>query len=66
MDGNAFSLVALNFTDSDQKADFPFPVGGDYYEEIHGEDCFKAIAGERREILIPSNYGRIWTVDGGR
>ena len=64
--GDAFSLVALNFTDSDQKAYFSFPLGGDYYEEIHGGGCFKAIAGERREILIPSNYGRIWTVDGGR
>ncbi len=63
--GNAFSLVALNFTDSDQKASFPFPLGGDYFEEIHGEDSFRAKAEEWREISIPSNYGRIWTVEGG-
>ena len=63
--GDAFSLVALNFTDSDQKAYFSFPLGGDYYEEIHGEDSFRAGAGEWLEICIPSNYGRIWTVEGG-
>jgi 1,4-alpha-glucan branching enzyme len=63
--GDAFSLVALNFTDSDQKAYFHFPLGGDYYEEIHGEDGFKTRAGEWGEISIPSNYGRIWTVEGG-
>ncbi|NYT08369.1 MAG: alpha-amylase [Methanosarcinales archaeon] len=63
--GDAFSLVALNFTDSDQKAYFSVPLGGDYYEEIHGEDSFRAGAGEWLEICIPSNYGRIWTVEGG-
>jgi len=63
--GDAFSLVALNFTESDQKAYFSFPLGGDYYEEIHGEDSFRAGAGEWLEICIPSNYGRIWTVEGG-
>ena len=63
--GDAFSLVALNFTDSDQKAYFSFPLGGDYYEEIHGEDSFRAGAVEWLEICIPSNYGRIWTVEGG-
>jgi len=63
--GDAFSLVALNFTESDQKAYFHFPLGGDYYEEIHGEDSFRAGAGEWLEICIPSNYGRIWTVEGG-
>ena len=63
--GDAFSLVALNFTDSDQKAYFSFPLGGDYYEEIHGEDSFRAGAGEWLEICILSNYERIWTVEGG-
>ena len=29
------------------------------------EDCFRAGAGEWLEICIPSNYGRIWTVEGG-
>ncbi|WP_348304146.1 alpha-amylase family glycosyl hydrolase [Methanothrix sp.] len=54
-----------NYFLSDQKAYFHFPLGGDYYEEIHGEDGFKTRAGEWGEISIPSNYGRVWTVEGG-
>jgi 1,4-alpha-glucan branching enzyme len=59
---DAFSLVALNFGDSDQEVTFNFPLAGKYLEELHGQDDFNANAGEERSIIVPSNYGRIWSV----
>jgi 1,4-alpha-glucan branching enzyme len=62
-DAQRFSLVALNFTDSDQTVLFRFPRAGMYREELHGEDNLNAVgAGEERSVRVPSNYGRIWTV----
>lgn len=60
--GNAFSLVALNFSDQDQSVPFAFPYDGHYREELHGhDDLTGVIAGETRWLNVPSNYGRIWT-----
>jgi 1,4-alpha-glucan branching enzyme len=59
---DAFSLVALNFTDADQTVPFWFPVGGDYREELHGGDDLHGVAPNTEwRLTIPSNYGRIWT-----
>lgn len=60
---NKFSLVALNFGDSDQSVPFWFPIAGDYLEELHGQNNLINVP-ELSEywVNIPSNYGRIWTV----
>ena len=41
-------------------------IAGRYVEELHEQeqDSFKVSAGEEREITVPSNYGRIWSVNG--
>jgi len=62
--GDAFSLIALNFGDSDQTVPFQFPIAGRYVEELNGQENFEVSAGEVREITVPSNYGRIWSVNG--
>ena len=65
-DDAAFTLVALNVGDADQSVPFAFPISGNYREELHGEDNLTGVqAGVERELRIPSNYGRIWTVDTG-
>ena len=57
-----FSLVALNFTDQDQSVPFTFPLAGDYQEELHGQYNLTGLAAEEeRWLIIPSNYGCIWT-----
>ncbi|OPY56275.1 MAG: Malto-oligosyltrehalose trehalohydrolase [Methanosaeta sp. PtaU1.Bin055] len=62
-DGERYSLVALNFTDRDQEVEFQFPFGGDYREELHAiDDLEDVVAGRWTSILVPSNYGRVWTV----
>lgn len=61
--GNTFSLVALNFSDSDQSVPFWFPISGNYQEELHGENNLNSVPSYQEFWLtIPSNYGRIWTV----
>ncbi|RPI36494.1 MAG: alpha-amlyase [Nitrospiraceae bacterium] len=61
--GNNFSLVALNFGDLDQNVSFYFPVSGDYREELHGVDNLNGvIGGQELQLVIPSNYGRIWSL----
>jgi 1,4-alpha-glucan branching enzyme len=62
--GDTFSLVALNFGDSDQNVPFNFPLAGRYLEDLHEQDNFDVTAGEERSITVPSNYGRIWSVNG--
>lgn len=60
--GSDFSLVALNFGDSDQTVDFWFPQSGDYREELHGQDNLNSVvANSSYAITIPGNYGQIWT-----
>lgn len=61
-DEQAFSLVALNFSDESAWAPFWFPASGTYREEIHGQDNLSdVVAYEERWLEIPSNYGRVWT-----
>src|SRR5262249_37254841 len=62
-DAQRFSLVAINFTDTDQSVLFRFPRAGSYREELHGSDNLSGLAvNEERWINVPSNYGCIWTV----
>ena len=62
--GDAFSLVAINFTDQTQGAPFTFEHAGDYTEALHGEaNLLGVTAGETRRIEVPSNYGRVWSVN---
>jgi maltooligosyltrehalose trehalohydrolase len=58
----SFSLVALNFSDESQSVPFVFPLGGNYREELHGQQDLIVPGAEAEEwITIPSNYGCIWT-----
>lgn len=58
---DGFSLIALNFADTDQIVPFAFPESGHYREELHGHDLHTVNAGETTWLPVPSNYGRIWT-----
>ena len=59
---SAFSVVALNFSDQDQNVPFWFPIDGDYEEELHGIDNKTGVkALTEQTLIVPSNYGRIWT-----
>ena len=42
--------------------EIPFARAGSYREELHGIDNFAAGANETRWVMVPGNYGRIWTV----
>jgi 1,4-alpha-glucan branching enzyme len=61
----AFSLVALNFSGADQWVPFTFPRAGSFAEQLHRDpgDGFSVSAGERRELFLPSNYGRVWSTE---
>jgi len=62
--GNRFSLIALNFTDSDQTVPFWFPLDGNYQELLDGQagdSLTGVIANNPVQLHIPSNYGRIWS-----
>lgn len=62
-DSKSFSLVALNFGNSDRTVPFWFPISGDYQEELHGVNNLTNVPSYQEYWLtIPSNYGRIWTV----
>jgi len=62
--GSIFSIVALNFGDQDQNVLFDFPYSGYYREELHGHDNLQEIvAGVESWLTIPSNYGRVWTLE---
>jgi maltooligosyltrehalose trehalohydrolase len=62
--GSHFSLVALNFGDYEQKVPFKFPYSGNYREDLHGTDSLEnVLVGEEIWLTIPSNYGRIWTIE---
>ncbi|HLP90678.1 MAG TPA: alpha-amylase family glycosyl hydrolase [Nostocaceae cyanobacterium] len=59
-----FSLIALNFGDSDQSVPFWFPIAGNYQEELHGENNLINVPSYSEYwINIPGNYGRIWTIN---
>jgi 1,4-alpha-glucan branching enzyme len=60
--GTTFSLVVVNFTDQPQTTVFAFPIGGNYIEEIEGnQNLLNVTAGVPQPLRIPSNYGCIWT-----
>lgn len=63
-DGARYTLVAVNFGDTDRTVPFWFPMAGDYVEELHGGTLdLKAVAALQQVWLnIPSHYGRIWTL----
>ncbi|MBA4143522.1 MAG: alpha-amylase [Nitrosospira sp.] len=56
----AASLIAVNFTDTDQNVPFVFARAGSYVEQLHHQDNFAAGEREERWLTIPSNYGRVW------
>ncbi|MGE3267633.1 MAG: alpha-amylase family glycosyl hydrolase [Chloroflexota bacterium] len=61
--GDSFSLVALNFSDSEQWAPFWFPMSGDYREQLHGVANLTGVqALSEYWISIPSHYGRVWSI----
>ena len=64
--GSAYSLIAVNVTDTEQTVPFWFPIGGDYIEELEGGNLGLTgiIPLAQTPITIPSNYGRIWTSSG--
>jgi maltooligosyltrehalose trehalohydrolase len=60
--GNTFSLIVVNFTDQDQATTFAFPNAADYAEQIEGtQNLVNIAAGALQTLLVPSNYGCIWT-----
>ncbi len=56
----AISLIAVNFTNNEQRVPFVFSHAGNYTEQLHNEDNFIVGEGETRWLIIPSNYGRVW------
>ncbi len=56
----AISLIAINFTNIEQRVPFVFSHAGNYTEQLHNEDNFIVGEGETRWLIIPSNYGRVW------
>ncbi len=63
-DSQRFSLVALNFSDAEQWVPFWFPGSGRCQDSLHGEDNLEnVVANQERWLRLPSNYGRIWTLE---
>ena len=59
---DAWSLVALNFTDAEAWVPYAFPRDGRYREELHGLDNLEGVhAGSQTWLRLPSNYGRVWS-----
>jgi hypothetical protein len=49
-----------------QTVPFWFPISGDYREELYDVDNLQGVTKDVKYWLtIPSNYGRIWTVETG-
>lgn len=59
-DEQGYALVALNFTDGEQRVPFWFPASGDYREALSGAVLGGVTAYEPVELTLPSNYGRVW------
>ncbi|MFK4511841.1 alpha-amylase family glycosyl hydrolase [Bradyrhizobium daqingense] len=62
--GPQYTLVAVNFSDTDRTVPFWFPMAGDYVEELHGGalDLRNVLSLQQVDLDIPSHYGRIWTL----
>ncbi|MCK1402706.1 alpha-amylase [Bradyrhizobium sp. 4] len=63
-DGGHYTLIAVNFGDTDRTVPFWFPMAGDYVEELHGGalDLRNVLSLKQVDLSIPSHYGRIWTL----
>jgi maltooligosyltrehalose trehalohydrolase len=62
--GSTFSLVVVNFTDQPQSTSFSFPIGGNYVEQLDGQqNLVGVVANAAQAITVPSNYGCVWTVN---
>jgi len=60
--GDAWTLVAINFADTDAVVPFRFPTEGYYLEKLSDGDAIEVNTfGEFKQLTVPSNYGRIWT-----
>ena len=61
--GTTFSLVVVNFTNQQQATTFAsFPTSGNYTEQIEGtQNLTGVVAGASQTLIVPSNYGCIWT-----
>ncbi|SEL44598.1 alpha-amylase family glycosyl hydrolase [Nitrosovibrio tenuis] len=57
---NAVSVIAVNFTDTDQSVPFTFTRRGNYIEQLHGLNNFTVGERDERWLTVPSSYGRIW------
>jgi maltooligosyltrehalose trehalohydrolase len=64
--GPAYTLVAINTSDSNQTVPFWFPIGGNYVEELHGGglNLSGIVPLQETSLTVPSHYGRIWTAIG--
>jgi 1,4-alpha-glucan branching enzyme len=63
-DQGRFTLIAVNFSGTEQTVPFWFPIAGTYREQLHdrAEDVLPNVpALGERQITIPGNYGRIWS-----
>lgn len=62
--GARYTLIAVNFGDTDRTVPFWFPMAGDYAEELHGDalDLKNVPALQQVWLNIPSHYGRVWTL----
>jgi maltooligosyltrehalose trehalohydrolase len=61
--GTTFSLIVVNFTDQQKMTTFTFSAGGDYIEQIEGAQNLPGVSARAaQQLIIPSNYGCIWTV----
>jgi maltooligosyltrehalose trehalohydrolase len=59
-----FTLVAVNFSATEQTVPFWFPIAGTYREQLHDrpQDMLPDVpAWGERQITVPGNYGRIWS-----
>jgi 1,4-alpha-glucan branching enzyme len=63
-DQGQFTLIAVNFSGTEQTVPFWFPIAGTYREQLHDrpQDMLSAVpAWGERQITVPGNYGRIWS-----
>jgi len=54
-------IICLNFSDQGQNVSFNFPMTGRWSEILEGQEVVQAqTINQRHELLIPSNYGKIY------
>jgi maltooligosyltrehalose trehalohydrolase len=56
----AATIIAVNFTDAHAAVPFVFPATGTWTEALHGERI-QISSTNARMLLVPSNYGQVWT-----